>query len=417
MNKVIRAGKILFICCVLALFAAQGLYAQEGGKNSIKIGAAVSLSGKYAREGEYTLKGYQAWQQWINDQGGVFVKDLNKKLKIELVWYDDQGDKETGMKLYEKLATGDKVDLAFGPYSSSITYAITPVLDKHKIFNLDTEGMSEHIFKRNLKYVVSTVPSTKVYCDSVLDAAKTLGIKKIAFLYAKQEWPMDNTSAAKEKAKALGMEIVYDQAFPLDAVDYTSMLADIKNAAPDALIGGAYFPQAVAIRKQMKEIGLNVKLLALYSGPLMADWVEALGPDANGVMAPSTWTSGYARQLQKKGVISYGPSYDEFLSVIDKAFKLKEENLDPRVPCGFNAGLVLQKIIEEAGTLNSEKLREAANVVNGKIMTFYGEYKIVPETGESLSRCVALQWQNGVTETIEPEEYSTAKPVVMQDAK
>ena len=265
---------ILCVCSFIFFMGSNSSLNAKESKNTIKIGAAVSLSGKYAREGDYTLKGYKAWQKYVNDQGGIYVKEFGKKLKVDLIYYDDQSDKETGMRIYEKLATDDKVDVAFGPYSSSITYAITPVLDKYKIFNLDTEGMSKHIFQRHLKYVVSTIPSTKVYCDSVLDAAKMLKVQKVAFLYAKQEWPMDNSTAAKEKAKKLGMQIVYDEAFPINVVDYTSLLVDIKKVHPDALIGGAYFPQAVAIRKQMKEVGLKVKFLALYSGPLMAEFGE-----------------------------------------------------------------------------------------------------------------------------------------------
>ena len=29
-----------------------------------------------------------------NDEGGIFVKSLNKKLPVKIVYYDDQGDLE-----------------------------------------------------------------------------------------------------------------------------------------------------------------------------------------------------------------------------------------------------------------------------------------------------------------------------------
>lgn len=61
---------------------------------------------------------------------------------------------------------------------------------------------------------------------------------------------------------------------------------------------------------------------------------------------------------------------------------------------GYAAGLVLQKAIEDAGTLDTEEVKKALEKMD--IMTFYGRIKF--ETGKYYGRqigheMVYLQWQ------------------------
>jgi len=55
----------------------------------IKIGASMSLTGKYARTGVYTKDGYELWAEQINNQGGLLGRN------VEFVIYDDQSDPKT----------------------------------------------------------------------------------------------------------------------------------------------------------------------------------------------------------------------------------------------------------------------------------------------------------------------------------
>src|SRR5436309_12473414 len=83
----------------------------------IKIGASLSLTGTYAKPGTYQKEGYEVCAEEVNGKGGLLGR------KIEFVLYDDQSTPATGVKLYEKLITEDKVDAVMGPYSSPITEA------------------------------------------------------------------------------------------------------------------------------------------------------------------------------------------------------------------------------------------------------------------------------------------------------
>src|SRR5512135_2447633 len=111
-------GVIILGCCFILSNLPAVVYSQEA---KIRIGAAVSLTGRTAREGSYVKKGYETWAEWINSQGGIKV--AGKPYKVEMIYYDDKADATTSAKLTEKLITEDKVNFILGPYSSGITAA------------------------------------------------------------------------------------------------------------------------------------------------------------------------------------------------------------------------------------------------------------------------------------------------------
>ncbi len=67
--------------------APQVQQAEEKFAGTIKIGASLSLTGRYSTEGTRTLAGALAVVEWINDNGGVEIG--GKRYKLELIYYDD----------------------------------------------------------------------------------------------------------------------------------------------------------------------------------------------------------------------------------------------------------------------------------------------------------------------------------------
>src|SRR6266702_3191309 len=101
----------------LVVAAAVGGPGRSLAQQPIRIGAALSLTGKDALQGGYGREGYLLCQKHVNGQGGVLGRS------IEFVIYDDGSDEKTAVRLYEKLIVEDKVDAVIGPYSSPITEA------------------------------------------------------------------------------------------------------------------------------------------------------------------------------------------------------------------------------------------------------------------------------------------------------
>src|SRR5438132_7933693 len=60
------------------------------GRDAIKVGFTISLTGTYNVEGTKSLAGIQTAACWINNNGGVTVN--GKTYNIVLKYYDDQSD-------------------------------------------------------------------------------------------------------------------------------------------------------------------------------------------------------------------------------------------------------------------------------------------------------------------------------------
>jgi branched-chain amino acid transport system substrate-binding protein len=67
----------------------------------------------------------------------------------------------------------------------------------------------------------------------------------------------------------------------------------------------------------------------------------------------------------------------------------------------YAAGLIVQRCIELAGTLDQHALRQVAGQLD--CTTFYGRYKIDPTTGRQLGhRMPVVQWRNGCKTVVWP---------------
>jgi len=59
-----------------------------------QTGASVCLTGRLAKEGNYVKDGYTLWMEEVNKKGGIKVG--NDRYKVEIIFYDDKSDPQTG---------------------------------------------------------------------------------------------------------------------------------------------------------------------------------------------------------------------------------------------------------------------------------------------------------------------------------
>ena len=427
---------IAVIIIVAAIGIGVGLYLAGGPgvKETIKVGFSISLSGKYMTKGKYSLLGIKAWAKWVNEElGGIYVKEYDKKLKVELVYYDDKSDKATAMKLYEKLILEDKVDVCLCPYSSHLTYAVTPLLDSYKMFSISHGGASVKIFQRGLKYVIQVLSPTSKYLVDCLNCLKAYLDEhpekfpgwpdtkpKVAIVYAKTEFPMSCAEAAMSWCGKEGWPVVLYQGYPKEFTpdEIASLIETAADHGADIIIGGGYLPDAEALVTQAKTLGVNFKFMAFLVGPAMPEFYEHLGADAEGVVAPTQWEPGMGYTGTDEYPF-YGMTEDKFLTLCHEldtevlGYDIEYPSYHAAEACA--ACLVLQKIIEEAGTLNSDALRQKAGEI--KITTFFGKYEIDPATGLQIAHDMAVvQWQNGEKVIVWPPEVRKAELVFPKPA-
>ena len=115
-----------------------------------------SLTGKTAYEGQMVKRGYEVWEKWVNEHGGI--KADGKTYGVEVLYYDDESDPVRSARLTERLITEDNVNFLAGPYSSSITFATTAIGEKYGVITIASTANARNIYERGYKNVFSVLP-------------------------------------------------------------------------------------------------------------------------------------------------------------------------------------------------------------------------------------------------------------------
>src|SRR5882762_6732042 len=95
-------------------------------KTEVAVGLSISLTGKFHPQGQQALQGVRLWQSYINAQGGITVRNGEKR-SVRLVWYDDRSQISVARKNTLQLLKEDRIDIFLGPYSSSLTMAVAEI--------------------------------------------------------------------------------------------------------------------------------------------------------------------------------------------------------------------------------------------------------------------------------------------------
>ena len=402
---------LLFILSALFIVSSVGVCS---AKDKIVIGFTLSQTGKLNAESKEQYQGLKLWQKWVNSKGGIYVKKLGKKLPVEFKFYDDESSKDRVQQLYVRLIGEDKADFLISPYSSGLTASAAVIAEQYGKLMLATGAASDKIFAKGFTHVFQVYTPASRYLTGSLDILKAVDpqAKKIAIVYEQSNFAKSVATAAKEYAEKKGFKVVLFESYAKGTTDFSSFINKIAAKKPDAVIGGGHFADGETFAKQIYEQHLKVKLVSLLVAPAVPKFAE-IGKAALYVTAPSQWEplAKYTVESAKKlGIPWYGPEGNWF---IEEYKKLYAETPGYHAAGGFIAGLVLQKAIEDAGCLDTEKVRKALEKMD--IMTFYGRIKF--DTGEYYGRqaghdMVYLQWQEKegklVKEVVWPKHAASA---------
>ncbi len=384
------SGSVL--CFLFSLLLCSGALA---AKSKIVIGFTTSQTGKLNAESREQFNGLKLWKEYVNKKGGIYVRSLKKRLPVEFRYYDDESSKDRVQQLYVRLINEDKADFLISPYSSGLTASAAVIAEQYGKVMLATGAASDGIFSKGYMHIFQIYTPASRYLTGALDLLKETdpSAKKVAIIYEQSNFAKAVASAAKEYAKKLGFDVVLFESYPKGITDFTSFLNKIAEKRPDAIIGGGHFADGETFAKQIYEQRLKVKLVSLLVAPAVPKFAE-IGNAALYVTAPSQWepkakfTKKTARRL---GIHWYGVTARWFIRHYKREFG---EVPGYHAAGGFAAGLVLQRAIQKAGSLNSEKVIKALEHMD--VMTFYGRIKF--DTGNYYGRqmgheMVYLQWQ------------------------
>ncbi len=373
---------------VLLIAAGAGMPGAALAQQPIRIGASISLTGTYAKPGVYGREGYLLCQKQVSERGGLFGR------KVEFAFYDDRSDPQTGVRLYEKLITEDKVDAVMGPYSSAITEAVANVTEKYGKVMLAPLASTTSIWEKGRKNLFMVVSPAEAYFEGMINLAARSGLKTIALINEDTLFPKASAKGAAELAKKSGLEIVFQEAYPKGNTDFSAILTKVKAARPDVLGAATYFDDVVAITRQMKELDVNVKMFGSTVGGDLPEFYKLLGKTAEYIYGASQWETG----------LPY-PGAREFVEAYEKEFGRPPSYHSASAYAGCQ---LLVDAAARAGTLDADKLR--AELLKLRTRTMFGDYAVDERGFQIGHKMVTIQWQDGKQVVVWPDEVAAGKP-------
>jgi branched-chain amino acid transport system substrate-binding protein len=369
---------------------------------TIILGAPLGLTGSLTKESTLTQQGYNLWSDWINARGGIVVN--NVKHPVVIKYYDDTSSPNQSAVLMQKLITEDKANFLLGPYGSAATATDAAIAEQNQIPMVEANGAAQSIFSQNYKYTFGVLSPANKYLQGVLDMAATLNPKPttIALLSADDSFSLEVADGINTYAPTKGMTVVLYKKYKNGATNLSAEVQAAKAANADIVLNSGHLLEAIAINKAAKEQKLNAKIFAYSVGPSTPDFITALGADANYVYDGSQWTPQ----------VKYTPAF--YLSEADyvAAYKAKYPGLgdpDYHVAESTAACLALQRAIENAGSLDPKKVRDALAALD--VTVFFGQVKFDSRGLNIYKPMVVEQIQNGVHHTVFPANVADAKPM------
>jgi len=398
--------KVVVLALAFTLLAAHPLLAQES-RDFFKVGVITSLSGDLATGGNVTKRGYDLWAEAVNADGGIDIG--GKKYAVKLFYADAQSEPSQGASAAERLATQEKVDFVLGPYSSGVTLATAPVLEKYKIPMITGSAESPLIWQQKFFYTFGTIPPVNYTGASPVETLTALedAPKTAVILGSNDTFSKATAEAFQAAAEKAGIKVLRYNIVP-SGQDLTPFMSAVKVLRPDLVAFGGHDEELINLVKSLRQIDYTPKALLMHYGVTEPAFVEALAKDAEQVMGASVWTETVHTQSDIL--------WADAKSYADAAQKAFDVPADYTQAGSTTAGLAFQAALQKIGAtppISEEKRAELVKALEDlQIDTFYGRVDFANE-GEYYHANVGLnpitiQIQNGKVVIVGPERDAEA---------
>jgi branched-chain amino acid transport system substrate-binding protein len=371
--------------------------------DTITIGMTLSQTGALNVDSLAQERGAELWRDEVNAAGGI--KAGGKSYQVKFVTYDDQSVGGRVQQLYTRLIVQDKTQFLFGPYSSGLVATAAVISEQYGKLMIIAGGAEPKTYELGNKYLFECITPADGYLGNAVEALNSKDPHaKIAFLFSDDPFSKAVAEAARDKIKKTGMGIVLDESYAPTTTDFGPAINKVISSGADSFMGGGHYPDGATLARQLYEQKAGLKWESLLVAPGDAKF-GALGPPALGVTTGSQW------EIQ----VAFKPQFGLTAAQFSTAFKDKfKTEADYHSASGYTSGVVLQHAIEQAGSIDQDKVAAALNKMD--IQTFFGQIKFATDPQhhglQIAHQMVLAQWQekNGKMgrEVVWPQQVQSA---------
>ncbi len=411
MNGLVHRRASAVVCSGLIAISALlvGCGKKGGEGNAIKVGVVMPITGREGKPGQYQKEAIELAFKQVNDQGGVMVKDLNKKLPIQEVFYDDGSDQAKSASLTERAMSSDKVTAVIGGYSTALGEAESVMPDRYQTPWITPGAAATTIFSHGYHYAFGTLSPITVlgsttceFLGWLVDQGKLKKGLKLAVVVENTDHGVDYENGIKDWInKHPGyFTIVFNERFDLGGTDFSGLLQKVKNARADIFLSDAHLQDYITMQRQYLQSGMHHILVSYGARGPESDARKALGAGIDYIFAGVWWS----RDLPYPQVKKFNDDYKAATGHLP----------DSWYPApAYDAARALVAAIQNAGTLDRTKIRDSLAATNLTDSLLPGQVLKFPPNGQTDTPFIIVQNKpDGKVDIVFPKDAATGEAVV-----
>ncbi len=362
---------------------------------TVTIGASVSLSGDFSATGETTKEGYEVFQKWINEHGGILGH------KVVFKFLSDGSSPTQVTTNYQKLITVTHVNFLVGPYSTLLTKPASVVAHRYGMALVEGIGGGPSVFEAGLTNVFD-VSASALYQGVSLAKWLVKNYKPQPVAYAAITTPFSEPIAAgiQKILDAHGFKTGVFKVYPLETTDFSPIASAIEASGAKIFIAGTQPPDGYALLEAFASAGYQLTIAFEASGPDQGQsFVKAIGKqNTTGVMWPNTWYPG-----AQEGKVNA-----QMEKIAEQMFHVKKAGLSANIAEAFSAAQVLAEAVNHIKSLSNKKLISYLHSKSAHFSSVQGAVCFLKTGQNKCAQPFVFQWQDGNQVAVLP----TTKPGV-----
>lgn len=299
-------GTVTIAGLLLAACSGTGDAGGGGEDDPIVIGISLPLTGDFSEPGKGVERGYEAWRDIVNENGGLLGRP------VELKILDDQSNADRVVSDYESLIAQDGVDLVFGPFSTRLVVPSARVAQEYGMLFVEPAGAAAEVFEQgfdNLFYAAPAIANDHYnnLAEYLLALPEDQRPETAAVAAMDDPFAQGTAYGLRDKLEEAGVEILVDEVYPPNTTDFSTIAAKIAQSDADIVIGGTQYQDAVNLIIALQQLDYQPELAAFSTAPTNPEFAAAIGGATEGILAPT----GYSPDSQFPSNIEFVEKYTE----------------------------------------------------------------------------------------------------------
>jgi branched-chain amino acid transport system substrate-binding protein len=341
-----------------------------------------------------------------------------------LIVEDNRSETEVTVAQYERFINVDNADILFGTFSSLLGQPASSIAEQNqKVMPLPSSG-ALRVWSRGYDYIfylqqlpaeftgssivdlVDYYAETGLISEPMTKAAVVsaddffAGAIANGFIGGEVNLPdsEDTVSLAPGYLSEMGMELVYEETWPIGFTDWLTLANSIAAAEPDFIaMTTASVDESISLLRALETVGYNGAEMIYSSQGAQSEFAEELGGTENNVIIHAVW----AEEANWEGLLGGQPySNADFINNFTAAYDRGPDE-DEAIP--FAVCQSMEQAIIGTGGTDNVAIQEWMHARQGDpVKTIMGDF-VWDERGLPEERAFLVnQWQDGTLKLVYP---------------